>query len=851
MTRLHRLLTLVVFLFVSNGSILAQSIDVPDWSGIDRVWVGPEFWANRLQDWSLVGGELQCLNDELPRRTVHVLTRRLAARAGWLNLEVEVGWPWNENPSDEASVGFLIGAGASGLDYRAAALIHSRTGSYGGYYAGIERNGTLFVTSHQGLEAERIGTSAPIDFGDRVILGLALTGVDGLVIQALDPKDRTVMGELRVSLPETDLSGSLALVSHLVKASFGRWKMDGSRLETHTDRNLGPIVATKYTVSEKIMTMTAQFMPIGEADNRIARLQVNRDGTWTDVAVDDVASPGYVAVFRIRGWDASRSSAYRVIYDLKAADGDERRYEWSGTIRNDPARKETITVAAFTGNHNTWGGFEGTGPYAFDTSHLWFPHNDIVDHVRKHEPDLLFFSGDQVYEGASPTRADRGHIMLDYLYKWVLYCWAYRDLTKDIPSVVIPDDHDVYQGNVWGEGGRRTDLDTKGGYVHDADFVRLVEKTQTANLPPAVDPRPIDQGIGVYFTGLKWGRIGFAVIEDRKFKSGPNGRIEGAASGRADHINNPEYDTRRADVPGLRLLGDRQLAFLEDWAQEWRGEDMKAVLSQTVFANMATHHGGNLFKLIADLDSNGWPQTGRNKALAAIRKGFAVMIAGDQHLSTVVHHGIDAQHDAGVSFAVPSIANFYPRAWQPDQEGQNRPPGAPAYLGEHLDGFQNLVTVLAVYNPPGLTGISTGVEPLLLNDRAPGYGIIRFNKADRSITLENWPRHADPDAPDARQYEGWPIVVSQEDNYGREAAAYLPTVMVTGLTDPVVRIINETSGEVVYTIRVKGASYRPKVFDPEALYTIAVGDTDTDTWQKLQGVAPLGISESVVRVFSF
>ncbi len=847
----HRCFLIGFALFLVPTFVLGQEASPNAWSQLDRVWAGPDYWANRLQDWRLEDGNLVCVNDALPMRTVHVLTRRLGAQAGSMHMEVTVQMPAPEGLADDASVGFLIGAGASDLDYRAAALAHHRTGTEGGIYAGIDRNGALFIRSHQAHEPQDLQRGVPADFGGHVLLSLDLRDDHTLTLRAVRPADQTELGRIETPLPDPSLSGTLALVAHRVAAAFGPWQMNGTRLETHDDRHLGPIVSTQYTLSENILTMSAQFMPIGERDNRIARLQVQHNGQWIDIASDDVASPAYVALFRVYDWDASQDHPYRVVYHLTQRDGTERPYTWAGTIRRDPVDQDVITIAGFTGNHNTRRGFEGEAPYTFDANHLWFPHNDIVDHVRKHQPDLLFFSGDQVYEGSSPTRPDREHIMLDYLYKWYLYCWAYRDLTKDLPTISIPDDHDVFQGNIWGEGGRPTDKDVKGGYVHDADFVRMVGKTQTSNLPPPFDPRPIGQGIGVYFTNLKYGRLGLAVIEDRKFKSGPNGRVVGGTSGRADHINNPAYDIRRADLPGLSLLGERQLAFLDAWTQDWKGEDMKVVLSQTVFANMATHHGGDLFRLIADLDSNGWPQTGRNKALAAIRRGFAMMLAGDQHLSTVVHHGIDAHNDAGFSFAVPSIANFYPRAWSPDAEGQYRPAGAPPILGEHLDGFRNHVTVHAVYNPPGFTGISTGVEPLALHDRAPGYGIVRFNKATRTITIENWPRYMDPAAANAHQYEGWPVVINQTDNYGREAAAYLPTIEVSGLDDPVVQLVNEDSGQVIYTLRINGPTFRPKVFAAGATYTVSVGDPDTDRIQVFEHVRPLADDEQTILRIKF
>ena len=102
-------------------------------------------------------------------------------------------------------------------------------------------------------------------------------------------------------------------------------------------------------------------------------------------------------------------------------------------------------------------------------------------------------------------------------------------------------------------------------------------------------------------------------------------------------------------LPKVSLLGARQLTFLDSWATNWKGADMKCALSQTIFANMATHHGRGLKFLIADMDSNGWPQTGRKNAISVLRKAFAFHLAGDQHLATIVHHGVEKQRGRGYS----------------------------------------------------------------------------------------------------------------------------------------------------------------------------------------------------------
>jgi hypothetical protein len=230
---------------------------------------------------------------------------------------------------------------------------------------------------------------------------------------------------------------------------------------------------------------------------------------------------------------------------------------------------------------------------------------------------------------------------------------------------------------------------------------------------------------------------------------------------------------------------------------------------------------------VSDFDSNGWPQTGRNKAVRLMRKGFAFHIAGDQHLGSVSWNGVDEFRDAGYAFCVPAISNIWPRRWCPQEPSSNPIAGQPRYTGDYEDGFGNKMTVYAVSNP-----VYTGLKPSSLYDRATGYGIIRFNKANRKITMECWPRVSPPSNGNG-QYPGWPITVSQQDNYGRKPYGYLPTIK-TNIKDPVVQVINEKNGEVVYTLRIQGKKFTPKVFESGS-YTIKVGPS-SDTMKTSKGV---------------
>jgi phosphodiesterase/alkaline phosphatase D-like protein len=567
-----------------------------------------------------------------------------------------------------------------------------------------------------------------------------------------------------------------------------------------------------YTVHNNILKLTAQLYPLEEGEPRTVRLEVQRDGKWEQIATTESVNPGWTAPFRVEKWDMSREVCYRVRH------GESAVYE--GVVRRNPVAKDEIVVAFFTGN-SIYPGHGGD-----------IPRDDLVANIKRLKPDLLFFSGDQVYD-------HNRH----YAY-WLRFGRDFGEAIRQFPTVTIPDDHDVGHPNLWGAGGKvsKKANGDDGGYYKPVEYVKEVERAQTSHLPDPFDPTPIERSIGVYYTALDWGGVSFAIVEDRKFKTGPEGVVPKMGP-RADHVNDPTYDPKKLDVPGAELLGERQLKFLRHWAADWKNAQMKAVLSQTIFCGGAHLHGSRENRILADLDSNGWPQTGRNRALAEIRKAFAVHLAGDQHLGTVVHHGIDDFGDAGYSFCVPSIANLYLRWWSPLEPGKNRKPDTPEYLGDFLDGFGNKVTMRAVANP------SPEANHDKLTTRAAGFAVARFNKKERTVTFECWPRNVDITDPQAKQYPGWPLTVAQLDNYGRKAVAYLPTVKVHGTTDPVVQVAEEPGGEIVYTLRIGGTSFRPKVFAP-GKYTLRVGEPGVD-FRETKGIEALPPDKEKRLLFDF
>ncbi len=835
----------------------------------DSRWVGPDLWANRLADWEVRDGRLVCIGSQ-PLRTVHLMTRRIAPGDGNLMTIVNIRREKVTGIASEEAAGILVGAGPA-LDYLSASLIFHSWGEGAGLFIGIDGDGKLFMRD---LEKENefpaYATRGEKNWTEAIIKitaereGLGMTRINAM---AVDPVTRRVISEIKnITVDAERLTGNIALVAHHGRQtidgstySFGHWRVRGSRTHSFRERNTGPIVTAQYTLSRGILKMTAQLMPVtGDLCDSV-ELHFTDEGRWQKVAVAAVDTPSYTARFRLQGITGSQDRPYRLVARYKF--GNRAVNTLTGTIRHDPVEKDKIKVLALScieqvikPDPTRWMGIDA-GYFPFDR-YILYPHSRMTGNLKKQKPDLLFFAGDQVYEGASPTAAVYGNgAMEDYLYKWYLWCFTYRDLTLNIPAVTIPDDHDVYQGNLWGAGGRPVPeglngpaAQDAGGYLMPPEFVNMVQKTQTSHLPDAADPAPAEQGISVYFTDCNVGGVNFAIVEDRKFKSAPSPLLPEAMIVNGWAQNRRWRPDWQPETEGASLLGERQHAFLEKWVADWSGDTwMKAVLSQTLWSCLATlpdsatsdaivpfleiPDSGTYVRgdrIIADYDSDGWPQSERDRAIKTIRKAFAVHICGDQHLPSTIHYGTDAWNDAGYAIVAPATGNIFPRRWFPPEPGRNRAENSPEYTGEFRDGFGNRMTVLAVANPH-----RSMAEPTRQNELVTGYSTVTFSRNDRTIEMANWPGYADP-AKD-KPFPGWPVTVSQADNYGRKITGWLPEVVTQGLSNPVIRIISEHNGELVYNLRIKGNSYQPGVFSYGA-YTIEAGDPDRDLWKEIEGI---------------
>ncbi len=781
----------------------------------DRIWVGRDFWSVPLEDWKVENGKLHSTGD-VPNSRVNVLTSVLSPETG--NFEISAKINLTNKGKLPGSAGFLIGLhDKEDPDVRAACYFG------GGIKAGVSLKGYAF------LKDEKADLPDGFDFDE---FNVNVTGSSTTLKMNITDKNGTKVQEL--NCVTEGLQGLIALAANITveenekpgnsNFSFDDLEFSGSKVIEKPENSFGPVLWTMYTLSKKTVKLMALLPPVGENDNQEVSLQLKNGENWETVDTKTLEPDSRTAVFKLENWDDTKDVEYRVEYIEKGKDGSETPALYNGIIRKDPVDKPL-----------KFGGL--TCQY-----HYGFPYTPLVSSLAKLDPDLLYFSGDQIYEGNGgyPIKREPADVsIVNYLGKYYMFGWAFGDLMRDRPTICTPDDHDVYHGNLWGEGGIAKpegagSSDTR-GFMQSVQMVNVVNRTNCGQLPDPYDNNPIDRGMSVWYTDLNYGRISFAIVSDRIFKTGPEAVSDW--EGRHDHMKQAREDLSFLDQPGVKLLGDRQMNFLDNWILDWTGADMKVLLSQTVFANPATHHGGLDGYLYGDLDSGGWPKSGRDKAIRLMRKGAVFHINGDQHVPSLVQYGLENYRDAGWSFCTPAIAVVYLRWFLPDEVGYpvlDRPEHGYPNTGKYTDAFGNKNYVYAIGNP-GKNTIDKESRYNHAQIRSSGFGLVTFDKNERTINMDAWRFKADVENPNPvrDQFPGWPKKISQFDNLGQGANNILPEITVNK-TNQLIQIDNEKTGELVNIYRMNGNKIQPALFE-KGIFTLKIGEGENS--KVLTGIA--------------
>lgn len=736
--------------------------------GVEQTWLGEAFWANRLQDWKLSNGWIECVRAEATYevRTVSLLTRSLMPQSAGARLRMVL-----ENVSGGNGFGgVLIGIGQGELDYRKCALVQRVAGPGGGVLLTVDETGMPSVRRFDDAASplaydeitpsERSGAAVVGSVSGAVELDCLFSAVGADEYDLLLTSSRVETGEILGSVIVSGLSarqiaGGMSLVSSSTDDPVGaRWafteiEMAGGDIERHDDRAIGPVLGCLHSLNRSTLKMTVQCFPVSLETPRILRMdyRVSEADPWTPGPQAGIGD-GFAALLRKDDWDSAQTWQYRIVDISRTAET-----LFSGEIRKDPGTSKNLKIALHscllpTARSLDTPEYGPSLPEEYDAprysaDNLLFPHAELVTHCDAHTPDLYVFLGDQYYE-TYPTRHTRGDpdVKLDTLYRWYLWLWTFKDALAHTPCILLADDHDILQGNLWGQAGEDSELprEEDGGFKWSPDMVKMVYRIQCGHNPDSYDPEPIRFGIPVIFGDFVYGGVSFAFVEDRKFKSAP------------------DYETPPLETTGI-LLGERQEAFLKAWKS--RDADLpKICLTASIWGSPQTDE--NLEPLL-DYDANGYPPDGRTQAVKLLRDANAIALAGDQHLGMVARQGVDSFEDGPVFFAGPAGAAFWQR-WFEGAGALDNQRGDDPNTGNFVDTFGNPMRVLAVANPKlshaefqdGKTGWGKSMHDHRL--KSEGYGIVCVDHAAQEYVFECWPWQTAPSS--GEQFPGWPVNVS-------------------------------------------------------------------------------------------
>ena len=514
----------------------------------DRIWIGEDFWTFPLEDWRVLNERVEYTGAG-QNAAVTLLPYQLSEKDNDFSISVSMGLL--KKGANPGTAGIYFASKADNDDDIRAAIYFGK-----GIKAGVSTEGYAFLNEKTG--------ELPSDFDlnrFRIVVGTQKNDGETVISLSVYSKDDEEVIVLS-GKSETTHSGIIQLVNNFKTGIssdnadqfwFDDFSVSGNDLTYTPENKFGPVLWCMHTLSGNTLKLTAQLPPVGTKDNKQVEFYLKNEGKWEKEAVTEMDADARTARFRVNNRDMTKESDYKVVFSFINSQGVEDTREFEGKIRKEPMNRP-LHMGALTCQYSSG-----------------FPYTPLVNNLTKKNPDILYFSGDQIYEwngGYAVKRTPEDTAILSYLGKWYMFGWVFGDLMRDVPTVCTPDDHDVFQGNIWGAGGlfkpdSLVDTDDHAGFDQTRKMVNAVNRTQCSHLPDPYDPTPIDDGMSVWYTSMNYGRISFAIISDRIFKSGPD-MIDIPWSGRLDHMKERPDDMSVIYAQGLEFLGTRQEEFLQD-----------------------------------------------------------------------------------------------------------------------------------------------------------------------------------------------------------------------------------------------------------------------------------------------
>ena len=183
--------------------------------------------------------------------------------------------PW-QAPADKAAsawVGFRLAARGRFGDYRDDAV-------YGkGIEAGLRADGCLFIGDSSGAGVGDAATSVACGSS---WLNRAAAG--SFASARTMPRAGSARGRCWTWRTRANCEAQSASSATTRRAGSASGTPTGPKFDTHGERAFGPILFTQYTLSRRVLKLTAQMAPVGPAESQEVTLSVRAGGTgaWRD-----------------------------------------------------------------------------------------------------------------------------------------------------------------------------------------------------------------------------------------------------------------------------------------------------------------------------------------------------------------------------------------------------------------------------------------------------------------------------------------------------------------------------------------------------------------------------------------
>ena len=779
------------------------------WNDVENQrWIGSQFWANSLQDWEVRNGKLYCSRPQ-KMSTVQIISRYQESNLDF-DAEFLVGRNQMAAADTNAKVGVIFGLGDSIENNKARALIQSYSVGEGGEWFGVKGN-KLFI---EDLNTSKIYYSSPLDA--EALTNLTTEGIKlSLKVRyryhGIIWKPTVTLSynntKIEVDLEMECFKGNMALAASSLKSGveffFNSFSTNlDCEVPIHT-MFFGPISTCLYSFNNNLLNFSSQLMPLKVHSTDSVLIEILLGKKWKKLACLPVDSTTNQSRLRNYNWPHKTNISYRA--NLKRGNVLTGNY-YEGTITSPVSKSNELRIAAMSCNGMP---FIATRNFTYKT--IWSPYEILQKKLAELKPDLLVFLGDQMYESRPiPMETDSALFYADYQYRWLLWCWEMNDITRHLPTIIMMDDHDYRQGNLWGDGSRLADATVpielpkqyvgheddwqtdNGGFVMNIEFLKKAQLLQTGHLPDAYQPQT--NGIDNYYTTLSYRGVGMAVLEDRKFKSSPLKALPNVPTLIGITMSD-SVSSSLLDNPNATLLGNDQLQMLNNWSKS--EDEMKIAFTQSVYSCLSSVRKGYVpyitqnisldknskqdTRLAKDMDANGWPKHGRDTALAVLRKSQALLVGGDQHFPSITQQGINNWGDAAYSITIPALNNTYPRFFMPatsDSYGDSN----------YIDGFGNKITMLEYHNPQRVDSLPSWL------DGAPGFGFIVCDKAAKTYSMK-YMNFADTSTYSRE------IKIAAKDNAYSSSQYETELIKVKGFGKTPLLTLKDESGNELYSLR--------------------------------------------------